>query len=264
MREGQRWLLTPRAEALAAQLADSLGALERLYEAPEFAPPSAASGCFGSPPPTTWPSTSCRTSVRPWRGPPPGGAGVQPVGQAPVAPALAIGAGHGLHHHGAGAGPDPRPASGEGQAGGADGAPSPALWHGAQPGGLPRLAPPAGERGRGQGQPVEQVLAPRALPPLVARVPFFQAAVEVLLRTDCLMTTPAHIAWQLSREHALSFAISPSPPGPAVSSAVAPAPPPGSGSPLVSRAGLSLPAGSPAIHPGESRKAVGPGPQASR
>lgn len=38
VREGQRWLLTPRAEALAAQLADSLGALERLYEAPEFAP----------------------------------------------------------------------------------------------------------------------------------------------------------------------------------------------------------------------------------
>lgn len=36
-------------------------------------------------------------------------------------------------------------------------------------------------------------------------MPFFQAAVEVLLRTDCLMTTPAHIAWQLSREHALSF-----------------------------------------------------------
>ena len=38
VREGQRWLLTPRAESLAAALADSLGALERLYAAPEFAP----------------------------------------------------------------------------------------------------------------------------------------------------------------------------------------------------------------------------------
>ncbi|MGL4892577.1 MAG: LysR family transcriptional regulator, partial [Aeromonas veronii] len=38
VREGQRWLLTPRAELLAAQLADSLGALERLYEAPGFDP----------------------------------------------------------------------------------------------------------------------------------------------------------------------------------------------------------------------------------
>ena len=38
VREGQRWLLTPRAESLAAQLADSLGVLERLYEAPGFEP----------------------------------------------------------------------------------------------------------------------------------------------------------------------------------------------------------------------------------
>ena len=38
VREGQRWLLTPRAESLAAALADSLGALDRLYAAPEFAP----------------------------------------------------------------------------------------------------------------------------------------------------------------------------------------------------------------------------------
>ncbi|MGL5178505.1 MAG: LysR family transcriptional regulator, partial [Aeromonas veronii] len=38
VREGQRWLLTPRAELLAAQLADSLSALERLYEAPGFDP----------------------------------------------------------------------------------------------------------------------------------------------------------------------------------------------------------------------------------
>ena len=60
--------------------------------------------------------------------------------------------------------------------------------------------------GGDKDSPVEQVLAPRALSRRwFARVPFFQAAVEVLLRTDCLMTTPAHIAWQLSREHALSF-----------------------------------------------------------
>ena len=69
VREGQRWLLTPRAEALAAQLADSLGALERLYEAPEFAP-ERCERVFRLASSATWPSTSCRTSVRPWRGPP--------------------------------------------------------------------------------------------------------------------------------------------------------------------------------------------------
>ena len=62
--------------------------------------------------------------------------------------------------------------------------------------------------GGDKDSPVEQVLAPQGLSRRwFARVPFFQAAVEVLLRTDCLLTTPAHIAWQLSCEHALHFAI---------------------------------------------------------
>ncbi len=60
--------------------------------------------------------------------------------------------------------------------------------------------------GGDKDSPVEQVLAPQGLSRRwFARVPFFQAAVEVLLRTDCLLTTPAHIAWQLSCEHALHF-----------------------------------------------------------
>ena len=69
VREGQRWLLTPRAEALAAQLADSLGALERLYEAPGF-DPSRCERVFRSPPPITWLSTFCRISARRWPGMP--------------------------------------------------------------------------------------------------------------------------------------------------------------------------------------------------
>ncbi|MGL5325456.1 MAG: LysR substrate-binding domain-containing protein, partial [Aeromonas sp.] len=60
--------------------------------------------------------------------------------------------------------------------------------------------------GGDKDSPVEQVLAPQGLSRhWFARVPFFQAAVEVLLRTDCLMTTPAHIAWQLSCGHELTF-----------------------------------------------------------
>ncbi len=44
--------------------------------------------------------------------------------------------------------------------------------------------------GGDKDSPVEQVLAPQGLSRRwFARVPFFQAAVEVLLRTDCLMTT---------------------------------------------------------------------------
>ena len=38
VREGQRWLLTPRAEALAAVLGESLAGIERLYASPTFAP----------------------------------------------------------------------------------------------------------------------------------------------------------------------------------------------------------------------------------
>ncbi|MGL5199297.1 MAG: LysR substrate-binding domain-containing protein, partial [Aeromonas veronii] len=60
--------------------------------------------------------------------------------------------------------------------------------------------------GGDKDSPVEQVLAPQGLSRRwFARVPFFQAAVEVLLRTDCLMTTPAHIAWQLSCGNELTF-----------------------------------------------------------
>ncbi len=36
-----------------------------------------------------------------------------------------------------------------------------------------------------------------------AQVPFFQAAVGLLLHSDSLLTTPAHIAWQLAQDHDL-------------------------------------------------------------
>jgi DNA-binding transcriptional LysR family regulator len=87
VQKGRRWLRP--SEALAAQLADSLGALERLYEAPEFAPERCervfrlASSDYVAQ--HILPDI-CAALARP----PPSGAGVQPVGQAPVAPALAI------------------------------------------------------------------------------------------------------------------------------------------------------------------------------
>lgn len=52
--------------------------------------------------------------------------------------------------------------------------------------------------------PIEQALAPLGHSRRwFARVPFFQAAVELLKRTDCLLTTPSHIAWQLAQDHPL-------------------------------------------------------------
>lgn len=51
---------------------------------------------------------------------------------------------------------------------------------------------------------IEQILAPRGLSRRwFAKVPFFQAAVELLKRTDCLLSTPSHIAWQLAQDHDL-------------------------------------------------------------
>ncbi len=54
--------------------------------------------------------------------------------------------------------------------------------------------------------PVEQVLAPaHQQRRWFARVPFFQAAAGILRQTDCLLTTPAHIAWQLAQEGGLTL-----------------------------------------------------------
>ena len=51
---------------------------------------------------------------------------------------------------------------------------------------------------------IEQALAPHGVSRRwFAKVPFFQAAVELLKRTDCLLSTPSHIAWQLAQEHDL-------------------------------------------------------------
>ncbi|WP_429034664.1 LysR family transcriptional regulator [Aeromonas veronii] len=206
MREGQRWLLTPRAELLAAQLADSLSALERLYEAPGFDPsrcervfrlassdyvaqhilPDICAALAKEAPlaaleyslwdkrqlPQLWQSeldlVSTITEQVPEQ--------IRGLHQGEDRLAVLMGRHHPL-------------------AGKALSLDDYLAWPHLQVSG-----------GGDKDSPVEQVLAPQGLSRRwFARVPFFQAAVEVLLRTDCLMTTPAHIAWQLSCGHELTF-----------------------------------------------------------
>ncbi|HDX8429218.1 MULTISPECIES: LysR family transcriptional regulator [Aeromonas] len=206
VREGQRWLLTPRAEALAAQLADSLGALERLYEAPGFDPsrcervfrlassdyvaqhilPDICAALAKEAPlaaleyslwdkrqlPQLWQSeldlVSTITEQVPEQ--------IRGLHQGEDRLAVLMGCHHPL-------------------AGKTLNLDDYLAWPHLQVSG-----------GGDKDSPVEQVLAPQGLSRRwFARVPFFQAAVEVLLRTDCLMTTPAHIAWQLSCDHELTF-----------------------------------------------------------
>lgn len=206
VREGQRWLLTPRAEALAAQLADSLGALERLYEAPGFDPsrcervfrlassdyvaqhilPDICAALAKEAPlaaleyslwdkrqlPQLWQSeldlVSTITEQVPEQ--------IRGLHQGEDRLAVLMGCHHPL-------------------AGKTLNLDDYLAWPHLQVSG-----------GGDKDSPVEQVLAPQGLSRhWFARVPFFQAAVEVLLRTDCLMTTPAHIAWQLSCGHELTF-----------------------------------------------------------
>ncbi|QLH65764.1 LysR family transcriptional regulator [Aeromonas veronii] len=206
VREGQRWLLTPRAELLAAQLADSLGALERLYEAPGFDPsrcervfrlassdyvaqhilPDICAALAKEAPlaaleyslwdkrqlPQLWQSeldlVSTITEQVPEQ--------IRGLHQGEDRLAVLMGCHHPL-------------------AGKTLSLDDYLAWPHLQVSG-----------GGDKDSPVEQVLAPQGLSRRwFARVPFFQAAVEVLLRTDCLMTTPAHIAWQLSCGHELTF-----------------------------------------------------------
>ncbi|MFM5847522.1 LysR family transcriptional regulator [Aeromonas veronii] len=206
VREGQRWLLTPRAELLAAQLADSLGALERLYEAPGFDPsrcervfrlassdyvaqhilPDICAALAKEAPlaaleyslwdkrqlPQLWQSeldlVSTITELVPEQ--------IRGLHQGEDRLAVLMGCHHPL-------------------AGKTLNLDDYLAWPHLQVSG-----------GGDKDSPVEQVLAPQGLSRRwFARVPFFQAAVEVLLRTDCLMTTPAHIAWQLSCGHELTF-----------------------------------------------------------
>ncbi|MFQ1607131.1 LysR family transcriptional regulator [Aeromonas veronii] len=206
VREGQRWLLTPRAELLAAQLADSLGALERLYEAPGFDPsccervfrlassdyvaqhilPDICAALAKEAPlaaleyslwdkrqlPLLWQSELDLVSTITEQVPDQ----IRGLHQGEDRLAVLMGSHHPL-------------------AGKALSLDDYLAWPHLQVSG-----------GGDKDSPVEQVLAPQGLSRRwFARVPFFQAAVEVLLRTDCLMTTPAHIAWQLSCGHELTF-----------------------------------------------------------
>jgi DNA-binding transcriptional LysR family regulator len=206
VREGQRWLLTPRAELLAAQLADSLGALERLYEAPGFDPsrcervfrlassdyvaqhilPDICAALAREAPlaaleyslwdkhqlPQLWQSELDLVSTITEQVPDQ----IRGLHQGEDRLAVLMGRHHPL-------------------AGRALSLDDYLAWPHMQVSG-----------GGDKDSPVEQVLAPQGLSRRwFARVPFFQAAVEVLLRTDCLMTTPAHIAWQLACGHELTF-----------------------------------------------------------
>lgn len=206
VREGQRWLLTPRAELLAAQLAASLGALERLYEAPGFDPsrcervfrlassdyvaqhilPDICAALAKEAPlaaleyslwdrrqlPQLWQSELDLVSTITEQVPDQ----IRGLHQGEDRLAVLMGRHHPL-------------------AGKALNLDDYLAWPHLQVSG-----------GGDKDSPVEQVLAPQGLRRRwFARVPFFQAAVEVLLRTDCLMTTPAHIAWQLSCGHELTF-----------------------------------------------------------
>ncbi|MFM5316988.1 LysR family transcriptional regulator [Aeromonas veronii] len=206
VREGQRWLLTPRAELLAAQLADSLGALERLYEAPGFDPsrcervfrlassdyvaqhilPDICAALAKEAPlaaleyslwdkrqlPQLWQSELDLVSTITEQVPDQ----IRGLHQGEDRLAVLMGCHHPL-------------------AGKTLNLDDYLAWPHLQVSG-----------GGDKDSPVEQVLAPQGLSRRwFARVPFFQAAVEVLLRTDCLMTTPAHIAWQLSCGHELTF-----------------------------------------------------------
>lgn len=206
VREGQRWLLTPRAELLAAQLAASLGALERLYEAPGFDPsrcervfrlassdyvaqhilPDICAALAKEAPlaaleyslwdrrqlPQLWQSELDLVSTITEQVPDQ----IRGLHQGEDRLAVLMGRHHPL-------------------AGKTLNLDDYLAWPHLQVSG-----------GGDKDSPVEQVLAPQGLSRRwFARVPFFQAAVEVLLRTDCLMTTPAHIAWQLSCGHELTF-----------------------------------------------------------
>ncbi|WP_421198331.1 LysR family transcriptional regulator [Aeromonas enteropelogenes] len=206
VREGQRWLLTPRAESLAAQLADSLGALERLYEPPGFEPgrcervfrlassdyvaqhilPDVCAALAKEAPlaaleyslwdkrqlPQLWQSQLDLVSTITEQVPDQ----IRGLHQGEDRLVVLMGRRHPLA--------DRRLTLDDYLA-----------WPHLQVSG-----------GGDKDSPVEQVLAPQGLSRRwFARVPFFQAAVEVLLRTDCLMTTPAHIAWQLSCNNQLAF-----------------------------------------------------------
>lgn len=206
VREGQRWLLTPRAEALAVELGQALGALERLYAPATFVPqrcervfrlassdyvaqyilPDICAELARQAPgaaleyslwdkrqlPELWRSeldlVSTITDLVPDQ--------IRGLHQGEDRLVVLMG----RHHPLAG-----RPLT----------LTDYLAWPHLQVSG-----------GGDKDSPVEQVLAPQGLSRRwFARVPFFQAALEVLLRTDCLMTTPAHIAWQLSQQHGLCF-----------------------------------------------------------
>lgn len=206
VREGQRWLLTPRAELLAGQLATPLDSLERLYDPPAFDPaactrvfrlassdyvaqhilPEICAALAAQAPraaiayqlwdkeqlPRLWELELDLVSTITEEVP------EQICGRAQGEDRLAVLMG--AHH----------PLAGQRLS-----LDDYLAWPHLQVSG-----------GGDKDSPVLAVLGPLGLERRwFAHVPFFQAAVEILLRTDCLLTTPAHIAWQLARDHALTF-----------------------------------------------------------
>ncbi|ATG75531.1 LysR family transcriptional regulator [Zobellella denitrificans] len=206
VREGQRWLLTPRAEQLARELADALGGLERLYATPGFEParcervfrlassdyvaqyilPDICAELARQAPgaaleyelwdkrqlPLLWESPLDLVSTITEQVP----ELIRGLRQGEDGLVVLMGRQHPL-------------------AGRLLGLDDYLAWPHLQVSG-----------GGDKDSPVERVLAPLGLARRwFARVPFFQAAVEVLCRTHCLLTTPAHIAWQLSQAHPLAY-----------------------------------------------------------
>ncbi|MEW7864880.1 LysR family transcriptional regulator [Aeromonas diversa] len=206
VREGQRWLLTPRAEQLAAELDGYLGALERLYAPPAFEPaacnrvfrlassdyvaqhilPEICAALAEQAPlasidyqlwdkrqlPRLWELELDLVSTITEEVPDL----IRGRLQGEDSLVVLMGAHHPL----------------AGQALTLD---NYLAWPHLQVSG-----------GGDKDSPVAQVLAPLGRARRwFAQVPFFQAAVEILLRTDCLLTTPAHIAWLLAERHPLAF-----------------------------------------------------------
>lgn len=204
VRDGQQWLLTPRAEALREQLGQTLDALSRLYASPSFIPANcqrtfhlASSDYVGQyivpeiAAALAQAAPQARLEYHAWN-----------KEQLPILSELPLDLVSTLC--------DTLPSGLCSAAQGEDGLAvlmGPQHQLATQP--LTMAAYLAARHlqvsgGGDKEGTIERVLEPQGLyRHWFAHVPFFQAAVGILLGTDTLLTTPAHIAWQLANDHGL-------------------------------------------------------------